>query len=104
MREEQTTSSCSDPEKSEVPDQTPIKNLDAITTSPTHLPFGHGKHACPGRFFAMTEIKILIAYIILNYDVQIQEMRPRNTCVGQTIIPPLKGGLMVRRRGERQKS
>lgn len=30
-----------------------------VTTSPNHLAFGHGKHACPGRFFAATEIKII---------------------------------------------
>lgn len=31
-------------------------------------PFGYGKHACPGRFFAAAEIKILLVYMLLNYD------------------------------------
>lgn len=31
------------------------------TTSTEFLAFGHGKHACPGRFFATNEIKLLFA-------------------------------------------
>lgn len=39
-------------------------------TGPTYLGFGHGKHACPGRFFAANELKLLIAYLLVNYDIQ----------------------------------
>jgi cytochrome P450 len=46
-----------------------IKN-QMITTSPQYLLFGHGKHACPGRFFAVNEIKCLMGYILLNYDIK----------------------------------
>ncbi|CAO3627516.1 unnamed protein product [Cunninghamella blakesleeana] len=31
--------------------------------------FGMGKHACPGRWFAIQEIKTLISYIIRKFDV-----------------------------------
>ncbi|KUJ21569.1 cytochrome P450 [Mollisia scopiformis] len=43
--------------------------------------FGHGIHACPGRFFACTEIKLLLAYILRNYDLKLRdgEARPPNT-------------------------
>ncbi|OCK76206.1 cytochrome P450 [Lepidopterella palustris CBS 459.81] len=39
-----------------------------VTTSDEYLPFGHGKHACPGRFFASNEIKVLLCHLIMNYD------------------------------------
>lgn len=33
------------------------------------LTFGMGKHACPGRWFAVQEIKTLISYIIRQYEL-----------------------------------
>ncbi|KAJ9144526.1 Cytochrome P450 [Pleurostoma richardsiae] len=39
-----------------------------VMTSQTNLTFGHGKHACPGRFFAANEIKVLLALIIMKYE------------------------------------
>ncbi|KAI1506360.1 cytochrome P450 [Biscogniauxia marginata] len=39
-----------------------------VTTSPAHTLFGHGQHACPGRFFASNEIKILLCHLLLKYD------------------------------------
>ncbi|WQF76631.1 Putative cytochrome P450 [Colletotrichum destructivum] len=39
-----------------------------VSTAPEHLGFGHGKHACPGRFFAANEIKIVLAHILLQYE------------------------------------
>lgn len=39
-----------------------------VTTSPNHLAFGHGKHACPGRFFATTEIKIILCHLLIKYE------------------------------------
>ncbi|KXH49511.1 cytochrome P450 [Colletotrichum simmondsii] len=39
-----------------------------VSTLPEHLGFGHGKHACPGRFFAANEIKIALVHILLQYE------------------------------------
>lgn len=39
-----------------------------VTTSPEHLAFGHGKHACPGRFFASNEIKVILMFLLMKYD------------------------------------
>ncbi|KAE8144230.1 cytochrome P450 [Aspergillus avenaceus] len=39
-----------------------------VTTSPEQYVFGHGAHACPGRFFASHEIKILLIHLIMKYD------------------------------------
>ncbi|UQC90079.1 ent-kaurene oxidase [Colletotrichum lupini] len=39
-----------------------------VSTSPSHLGFGHGQHACPGRFFAGNELKIALAHLLMKFD------------------------------------
>lgn len=39
-----------------------------VTTSSEHMLFGHGQHACPGRFFASNEVKIALCQMLLKYD------------------------------------
>ncbi|TDZ30636.1 Cytochrome P450 monooxygenase eqxH [Colletotrichum spinosum] len=39
-----------------------------VSTSTHHLGFGHGSHACPGRFFAANEVKILLCHFLLKYE------------------------------------
>ncbi|KAH7090346.1 ent-kaurene oxidase [Paraphoma chrysanthemicola] len=41
-----------------------------VTTNDTNLAFGYGRHACPGRFFAANEIKMILARLILDFDVK----------------------------------
>lgn len=41
-----------------------------VTVSPTALTFGYGRHACPGRFFAANEIKMIMGHAILGYDIK----------------------------------
>jgi cytochrome P450 len=60
------------------------------TTSETNLHFGHGKYACPGRFFASSTVKLLISNILLRYDVKFpgdQKERPPNVCLHEYIFP-----------------
>ena len=38
--------------------------------SPDSLEFGHGSHACPGRFFAINVVKATLIAIILRYDLK----------------------------------
>ncbi|KZL81200.1 cytochrome p450 monooxygenase [Colletotrichum incanum] len=53
-------------------EQTGQENVSQlVSTSPEHLGFGHGKHACPGRFFAANEIKIALVHILLQYEWKI---------------------------------
>ncbi|KAJ2919582.1 hypothetical protein MD484_g822, partial [Candolleomyces efflorescens] len=42
-----------------------------VSLDPTYLLFGHGRHACPGRFFAVNEVKAMMAHILLNYDIKL---------------------------------
>ena len=48
-----------------------------VTTSPDHIGFGHGVHACPGRFFAANEIKIALTFMLLRYDWRVPDIEQR---------------------------
>lgn len=74
------------------------KNLAAVTTNDHFLSFGTGKHACPGRFFASAELKMMLAYIMMNYDVQPLEHRPENKVYGQVIVPSMNTTIKIKRR------
>nr|ACZ63292.1 cytochrome P450 monooxygenase [Fusarium sp. NRRL 36351] len=43
-------------------------SVQLSSTSLEHMGFGYGKHACPGRFFAAKEVKIVMMFLLLNYE------------------------------------
>ncbi|KAK1957317.1 cytochrome P450 [Colletotrichum sublineola] len=47
-----------------------------VTTSSNSLGWGDGTQACPGRFFATSTLKIVMAYVIMNYDVSLSKVAP----------------------------
>jgi len=50
-----------------------------VTPSPEFLSFGVGRHACPGRFFAVNEQKLIMAHIIMTYDFKLKDgVRPED--------------------------
>ena len=57
-----------------------------------------GRHACPGRFFATSELKLILAYMILNYDIEPLDKRPEDIFAGPSKLPPLASTIKVRRR------
>ncbi|KAJ3544004.1 hypothetical protein NM208_g3283 [Fusarium decemcellulare] len=42
-----------------------------VSVNQSSLTFGYGRHACPGRFFAANEIKMILANALLQYDVRL---------------------------------
>ncbi|KAL8643562.1 MAG: hypothetical protein Q9226_008280, partial [Calogaya cf. arnoldii] len=48
------------------------------------LNFGHGKHACPVRFFASLEIKVILVRLIMNYDFGFVEVAGGRPIYGRT--------------------
>ncbi|KXH40775.1 P450 monooxygenase [Colletotrichum simmondsii] len=58
-----------------------------VSTSPEFLAFGHGTHACPGRFFASNEMKIVLAHLIMNYDWRIVEGKPPASMFVSRFVP-----------------
>ena len=77
-------------------------NLSLVTTGPQFLPFGHGKHACPGRFLVDFELKMLITHLLSHYDVKFPEdyqgKRPPNRWITEASLPPKGVRILVKRR------
>ncbi|KAK5063689.1 hypothetical protein LTR69_004395 [Exophiala sideris] len=73
-------------------------NLSFVSTSPTYHAFGHGRHACPGRFFAANELKLLLAHMLLKYEFEMLPSRPESKWLGPTLVPPMKATIKIRRR------
>ncbi|KAJ7116110.1 cytochrome P450, partial [Mycena crocata] len=72
-----------------------------ISTGPDHLPFGHGKHACPGRrFFAATGLKTMVAHLLLNYDIKADDegVRPPDHSFGLVRTPNPTAKIWIRKR------
>ncbi|KAM0253743.1 hypothetical protein ACHAP5_000321 [Fusarium lateritium] len=77
------------------------KHAHLVSTSSDHLAFGHGLHACPGRFFAANEIKIVLCHLLLKYDFKLEDgVVPTATTFGFKLMGDGKAKLLVRRREE----
>ncbi|KAJ6546719.1 cytochrome P450 [Mycena vulgaris] len=84
-------------------DQNPSKDIfkrHMVSTAVDHLPFGTGKHACPGRFFAATELKAMLAHLVLNYDIkaEVEGARPPDNNFGPITTPSATGRVCFRKR------
>ncbi|KAL0938574.1 cytochrome p450 [Colletotrichum truncatum] len=75
-----------------------------VTTGPEYLPFGHGKHACPGRFLIDFELKMIISYVLGHYDVEFPPeyngKRPPNYWLTEAMFPPESAKIRIRRKTE----
>ncbi|KAI0080654.1 cytochrome P450 [Panus rudis PR-1116 ss-1] len=71
-----------------------------VSTSVDYIPFGHGRHACPGRFFAANELKAMFAHTVLNYDLKLEDegVRPQNQWHAISIIPSPTARVLYRKR------
>lgn len=68
------------------------------TTSATYMAFGGGRAACPGRFFGAAKVKLMLAHILMDYDIEKLDERPPNVYLGLNILPPVKAKVRIRRR------
>ncbi|KAF7297355.1 hypothetical protein MIND_00969000 [Mycena indigotica] len=69
-----------------------------VDTSVHFLPFSTGIHACPGRFFAANNIKLILAHILLHYEIQPFAKREPNISLGDISVVPVHAKMMIRRR------
>lgn len=77
-------------------------NMAFVSTGAAYLPFGHGKHACPGRFLVDLELKMLLYHVLSVYDVELlpehKGARPEPQWVTEAVMPPVGVKLKFRRR------
>ncbi|KAH9061886.1 cytochrome P450 [Lactarius vividus] len=80
-------------------DENAVGAYQVLSASPDNLTFGYGRHACPGRFFAINEVKALLAHVIVTYDIKFEEGKqaPRSLLIGSLRIPG-KANAMFRKR------
>jgi len=45
-------------------------NQQLLTSTSEYIAFGYGRHICPGRHFAVNEIKALVSHVLMNYDIK----------------------------------
>lgn len=68
------------------------------TVSTSFLPFGYGRHACPGRWFVAQMVKQGLAYVLLNYDVEVTKKPGRRTSMLNFMLPPQSAEMRVSRK------
>lgn len=76
-----------------------------VSTSSSSLLFGHGNHACPGRFFAANEIQIMLVSILLRYDFKYLEgeTRPGNWNLAEMVMQDKNRSLLFKKRANPSK-
>ncbi|KAL9116712.1 MAG: hypothetical protein Q9187_006761 [Circinaria calcarea] len=70
------------------------------STGASSLAFGHGRFSCPGRFFAAAQIKLLLARLLVDFNVSYPEgqaQRPANLYIDERIAPDQRQVLRFRR-------
>lgn len=70
--------------------QTAVSKTSQFTSTGVYsLVFGHGRFACPGRFFAGLESKLMLLHVLENYELRLPDgtMRPKNLVYADASIP-----------------
>ncbi|KAF6232554.1 hypothetical protein HO173_009222 [Letharia columbiana] len=78
------------------------EKVDATDISDTFLGWSYGRYACPGRWFAVQNLKLMVAYITLNYEIQPIAKRPESIVFGDANVPSMSACIKVRRRRRAQ--
>lgn len=77
-----------------------LKKFNAGQTDVNSLAFGYGGQACPGRYFAVSEIKLLLSRLLIEFDLAYPEgkSRPKNMFADENVFMDPHAKLMMRKR------
>ena len=86
-----------------MPDVTPQKQvLNSFTLVMDPMPGNdHQKvsNSSPGRFFAVNELKLMLAFTLLRYDVMTKDgKRPEGTKFMNLLLPHMKAEILFKKR------
>ncbi|KAL4799280.1 putative cytochrome P450 [Aspergillus venezuelensis] len=74
-------------------DPSAMGRLSFASSNHEGMTFGYGRHACPGRWFAANEIKMIMSYLLENYDFRYPggktgwENRPKSVNAETQFLP-----------------
>ncbi|KAK7743155.1 hypothetical protein SLS53_004240 [Cytospora paraplurivora] len=74
---------------------------DFTGIEPGNLSWGNGRFTCPGRWYAAAMIKLIVASLLLEYDISFppgQTERPRNVKYDTEVHPDMAQKIILRRR------
>ena len=76
-------------------------SLEYTSSDVYNMAFGYGRHACPGRFFASCEIKMIMAYLLMHYEFKFpekQKIRPPSLTYETQYLPDRTTDILIRQR------
>lgn len=73
------------------------KGAQFVATSAEHFGFGHGRHACPGRFVAAGVLKVVLVHLLLGYEWRLGE-GARKSVLESELRPDPEARVWVRKR------
>ncbi|PPQ79282.1 hypothetical protein CVT25_002721, partial [Psilocybe cyanescens] len=76
------------------------RKTDMTATQIDNLTWGLGPHACPARFFVANELKLLLALMVVKYDVRMAKPGPQPVWIVDECLPDEKARVLFRRREE----
>ena len=80
-----------------------VKQLSSTKPSRKYVVFGLGRHACPGRFFVVSQIKILVYKILLDYIVKTKSGNiPKKVQIATIAFPSKESLVFEKRKGKRE--
>ena len=64
------------------------------------MSWGYGKHACPGRWFADAEIKMILVHMLLEFDFRFPDgkSRPESLEFETQNLPDRTATILLKRR------
>ena len=82
-------------------DSTISAHAQYAASNHSSMSFGYGRHACPGRFFAANEIKAIMGFLLMNYDMKFPDgvtKRPDSLLFETQYLPNPFATVMFKRR------
>lgn len=66
-----------------------MQGASAVRVDSDYLPFGIGRHVCPGRFIAVQEIKTVVALLVYKYHIELPNGYQHIAMHRRGEIPPM---------------